>query len=187
MPRWPEKEGRYGEAYTGTKVKAGHSQGGPEATYLWYSGGQGVHREVESEGHEEKYRAVIDGGYPEDEPVGQGGKGRACTMEAKAFSFIPPYQGVCGRHGTEEQHVTSGGLAGSAGGTAGSEPISEERSGERCSASSRTAEWYLKRGQNRVTERSATGVESGKAAGEDSWEEVGSQRVKGGKEEQFHE
>jgi hypothetical protein len=35
-----------------------------------FSGGQGVHREVESEGHEEKYRAVIDGGYPEDEPVG---------------------------------------------------------------------------------------------------------------------
>ena len=38
---------------------------------LQYSGGQGVHREVESEGHEEKYRAVIDGGCPEDEPVGQ--------------------------------------------------------------------------------------------------------------------
>jgi len=35
------------------------------------SGGQGVHREVESEGHEEKYRAVIDGGYPDDELVGQ--------------------------------------------------------------------------------------------------------------------
>ena len=34
-------------------------------------GGQGVHREVGSEGHEEKYRAVIDGGYPDDEPVGQ--------------------------------------------------------------------------------------------------------------------
>ena len=32
---------------------------------------QGVHGEVESEGHEEKYRAVIDGGYPEDELVGQ--------------------------------------------------------------------------------------------------------------------
>ena len=47
------------------------SQGGPEAGALWYPGGQGVHREVESEGHEEKYRAVIDGGYPEDEPVGQ--------------------------------------------------------------------------------------------------------------------
>ena len=38
---------------------------------LAVSGGQGVHREVESEGHEEKYRAVIDGGYPEDELVGQ--------------------------------------------------------------------------------------------------------------------
>jgi hypothetical protein len=38
---------------------------------LQFSGGQGVHREVESEGHEEKYRAVIDGGHPEDEPVGQ--------------------------------------------------------------------------------------------------------------------
>jgi len=35
------------------------------------SGGQGVHREVESEGHEEKYRAVVDGGCPDDEPVGQ--------------------------------------------------------------------------------------------------------------------
>src|ERR1022692_1240187 len=36
-----------------------------------HSGGQGVHREVESEGHEEKYRAIIDGGYLDDEPVGQ--------------------------------------------------------------------------------------------------------------------
>ena len=35
------------------------------------SGGQGVHREVESEGHEEKYRAVVEGSYPTDEPVGQ--------------------------------------------------------------------------------------------------------------------
>jgi hypothetical protein len=26
---------------------------------------------VESEGHEEKYRAVIDGGYLDDKPVGQ--------------------------------------------------------------------------------------------------------------------
>ena len=33
-------------------------------------GGQGVHREVEFEGHEEKW-AVIDGGYLDDEPVGQ--------------------------------------------------------------------------------------------------------------------
>ena len=38
---------------------------------LAVSGGQGVHREMESEGHEEKYRAVIDGGHPGDELVGQ--------------------------------------------------------------------------------------------------------------------
>ena len=46
MPRWPESGRRF-------------------------FGGQGVHREVESEGHEQKYRAVINGGYPDDEPVGQ--------------------------------------------------------------------------------------------------------------------
>ena len=31
---------------------------------LCSSGGQGVHRQVESEGHEEKYRAVIEGATP---------------------------------------------------------------------------------------------------------------------------
>jgi hypothetical protein len=41
------------------------------AARVWHCGGQGVHREVESEGHEEKYQAVIDGGCPADEPVGQ--------------------------------------------------------------------------------------------------------------------
>jgi hypothetical protein len=43
---------------------------------------------MESERHEENYRAVIDGGYPEDEPVGRRwGKGRVCTMKTKALSF----------------------------------------------------------------------------------------------------
>ena len=45
-------------------------------------------------------------------------------MEAKALLIHPPHQGVCGRHGREEQRVTSGGLAGSAGGAAESKPIS---------------------------------------------------------------
>jgi hypothetical protein len=35
------------------------------------TGGQGVHREVESEGFAEKYRAVVEGSHPTDEPVGQ--------------------------------------------------------------------------------------------------------------------
>jgi hypothetical protein len=45
-------------------------------------------------------------------------------MEAKAFSFTHRTKGVCGRHGTEEQRVTSGGLAESPGGTGVSGPIS---------------------------------------------------------------
>ena len=48
-------------------------QGGPGAT-LAVPSGQGVHREVESEAHEEKYRSVIDEGYLDDESVGRTGK-----------------------------------------------------------------------------------------------------------------
>src|SRR6266436_6343272 len=56
----------------GTKAKAGHRQGRPEATSP-LTGGQGVHREVESEGHEEKYRAVVDGGHPVTNRSAKGG------------------------------------------------------------------------------------------------------------------
>jgi hypothetical protein len=69
MPRGPEKVEGMEKPKRARKRKPETSQGGPEATIRF--GGQGVHREVESEGHEEKYRAVIDGGHPEDEPVGQ--------------------------------------------------------------------------------------------------------------------
>src|SRR6202140_3207059 len=71
MPRGPEKEEGMEKPKRARKRKPDTSQGGPEAISLQFSGGQGVHREVESEGHEEQYRAVIDGGYPEEEPVGQ--------------------------------------------------------------------------------------------------------------------
>ena len=51
-------------------------------------GGQGVHREAESEGHEEKYRAVINGGHPEDEQVGQRwGKVEPALWGRRRFSF----------------------------------------------------------------------------------------------------
>jgi len=43
---------------------------------------------MESKGHEEKYRAVIDGGYPEDEPVGQRwGKVEPALWRRRHFSF----------------------------------------------------------------------------------------------------
>ena len=100
-------------------------QDGPEATAQWYSGGQSVHREMEFEGHEEKYRAVIEGATPKMNWSAKGGTGRACNREAKALLIHPPHQGACGRHGTEEQSVTSGELAESLGGTGVSRPISE--------------------------------------------------------------
>ena len=92
---------------------------------LLYSGGQGVHREVESEGHEEKYRAVIDGGHPKMNRSAKGGARSSLHYGGEGVLIHPPHQGVCGRHGTEEQRVTSGGLAESPGGTGVSRPISE--------------------------------------------------------------
>src|ERR1700689_1425531 len=74
------------------------------------SGGQGVHREVESERHEEKSRAVINGGRPSDEPVGQRWDRSSLHHGGEGVLIHPPYQGDCGRHGAEEQRVTSGGL-----------------------------------------------------------------------------
>jgi len=97
----------------------------PRWPVLSRAGGQGVHREVESEGHEENCRAGVEGAIPYDEPVGQRwGKCRACTMEAKAFLIHPPYQGVCGLHGREDQCVTPGGLMRFPGGSGISDPIS---------------------------------------------------------------
>ena len=55
---------------------------------LAYPGGQGVRSDPESEGHEEKYRAVIDGGNPEDEQVGQRwGKVESALWGRRRFSF----------------------------------------------------------------------------------------------------
>lgn len=54
---------------------------------LQFSGGQGAHREVGSEGHAEKYRAVVEGAIPGRTGRPKVGQGRACKREAKAFSF----------------------------------------------------------------------------------------------------
>jgi hypothetical protein len=51
----------------------------------------------------------------------------------------PSHQGVCGWHGTEEQDVTSGRLAGSAGGTRSQQADKRKRNGKPCLASWRTA------------------------------------------------
>src|ERR1700731_2185498 len=67
-------------------------QGGPGATTRNISGGQGVHREVESEGHEEKYRAVIDGGHPEMNRSAKGGARSSLLYEGEGVLIHPPHQ-----------------------------------------------------------------------------------------------
>jgi len=64
-------------------------------------------------------------GKPKDEPVGHRWARSSLRDEDEGILIHPPYQGGCGRHGTEEQCVTSGELAGSPGGTGVSGPISE--------------------------------------------------------------
>ena len=58
-------------------------------------GGQGVRSDPESEGFEEKYRAVIEWGRPRMNRSAKDGKGRARSMGAKALLIHPSYQGVC--------------------------------------------------------------------------------------------
>ena len=88
------------------------------------TGGQGVHREVGSGGLAENCRAVVEGAIPRRTGRPKVGQGRACTMEAKALLIHPPHQGVCGRHGGEDQWVTPGELMRFPGGSGISDPIS---------------------------------------------------------------
>ncbi len=104
------------------------------------AGRQGVHREVESEGLEEKYRAVIEGATPQMNRSAKDGARSSLHYGGEGALTHPSYQGVCGWHGTEDLCVTPGGLIGFPGGTGISEPISEKRNGKRCSMSSRTTE-----------------------------------------------
>jgi hypothetical protein len=94
-------------------------------------------------------------------------------METKAFSFTHHHQGVCGRHGMEEQRVTSGELAESPCGSGVSRPISEsEVASEALSVVGRLNSTYEARRKPR-DRASGDGTGSGKAAGEDGREEKG--------------
>jgi hypothetical protein len=101
----------------------------------------------------------------------------------------PPHQGVCGRHGTEEQRVTSGELAESAGGTGVSGPISEsEVASDALSVVGGLNNTYeaWRKPRDRAT---GDGSGSGKAAGEDGREEKANQMSKdeGGRNSSFSE
>ena len=117
----------------------------------------------------------------------QGGARSSLHFRDEGVLIHPPHQGDCGRHGTEEQRVTSGELTESPGGTGVSGPISaSEMASEALSVVGRLNSTYEARRKPRDR---ATGdrTGSGKAAGEDGQQEKGSQMSKGEKEEQFHE
>ena len=64
-------------------------------------------------------------GKPKMNRSAQGGARSSLLVLDVGVLIHPPHQGDCGRHGTEEQRVTSGELTESPGGTGVSEPISE--------------------------------------------------------------
>jgi len=101
-----------GSSPSGARMRGAISKGGGNASLAGkeFPGGQGVHREVKSEGHEEKYRAVIDGATPTMNRSAKGGARSSLHYGGEGALIHPPHQGVCGRHGREEQYVTSGGL-----------------------------------------------------------------------------
>src|SRR5580692_12316953 len=65
------------------------------------------------------------GATPKRNRSAKGGARSSLHYGGEGVLIHPPHQGVCGWHGTEEQCVTSGGLAGSPDGTGVSRPISE--------------------------------------------------------------
>lgn len=121
------------------KRKPDTSQGGPEASNQRFSGGQGVHREVESEGHEEKYRAVIDGGCPDDKPVGQrwGKVEPALWRRRRSHSPTAPRCLRMARYGRVMRDLRRTGRV--SGWHRSKQTYKRKRSGERRSVSRRTA------------------------------------------------
>src|SRR6516164_5891511 len=119
----------------------------------------------------------------------EGGARSSLHYGGEGALIHPPHQGVCGRHGTEEQRVTSGGLAESPGGTGVSGPISEsEMASNALSVVGRLNITYeaWRKPCDRAT---GDGSGSGKAADEDSWVAKGNQMSKdeGGRNSSFSE
>jgi len=59
----------------------------------------------------------------------QGGARSSLHYGGEGVLIHPPYQGVCGRHGTEDSCVTPGGLSGFLGGAKIRDPIRETEMG----------------------------------------------------------
>ena len=79
-----------GSSPSGARMRSAVSKGGGNASPASGEavGRQGVRSDPESEGFEEKYRAVINGGHPDDEQVGQRwGKVEPALWGRRRYSF----------------------------------------------------------------------------------------------------
>src|SRR5205823_2069563 len=96
----------------------------------------------------------------------QGGARSSLHYGGEGVLIHPPYQGVCGRHGTEEPHVTwrrTGRVCGRHHSKRAYKPAGE-RASDAGSVVGRLQR-YHKRGESRVTEPIGDQKGSGKAAG----------------------
>jgi hypothetical protein len=76
------------------------------------------------------------GSHPRTNRSAKGGARSSLRYGGEGILIHPPHQGVCGRHGTEDQCVTPGGLAGSPSGIGVSDPISVKAKWEAMSCES---------------------------------------------------
>jgi len=104
------------------------------------TGGQGVRSDPESEGFEEKYRAVINGGYPDDEQVGQrwGKVEPALWGQRRSHSPIAPRCLLAARYGRFMRDPRRPARVPAL--SRVSDLISQKRNGKRCSGRSRRTE-----------------------------------------------
>ena len=81
----------------------------------------------------------------------KGGARSSLHFRDEGVLIHPPYQGDCGRHGMEEQRVTSGELAKSADGNVVSKPISESEKASNALSVVGRLNSTLRRDESRVT------------------------------------
>jgi hypothetical protein len=122
------------------------------------------------------------GAAPKTNRSAKGGTRSSLHYGGEGVLIHPPYQGVCGRHGVEDQCVTPGELAELPGGTGRSDPISESEKGSGAgrvvgrSNSTRSAmkiarprkrgpEWVREVDRRRRSEREGEREEQGRGGG----------------------
>lgn len=84
--------------------------GGNASLASFVTGGQGVRSDPESEGFEEKDRAVIETGFTQMNRSAKDGTRSSPHYGGEGVLIHPSHQGVCWRHDPEDLRVTPGGL-----------------------------------------------------------------------------